>query len=280
MAKNMIRADEISKVVEELCIEANFNIRRDILISMKKALAREAGLAKKMLKILIENAELARKKHLPLCQDTGMVVVFMEVGQDIKVVGDMEKAVNKGIRKAYKGRLRASVVNDPLLRENTRDNTPGIIYYTLKRGGRLKIKVLAKGFGSENASQIRMFRPTAGREEIRDFVVDVVRTAGAGACPPLILGVGIGSTFDKVSLLAKEALLRPIGKSHPRMHIARLEREILQAVNRLGIGPMGLGGKTTALGVNINTYPTHIAGLPVAVNVGCHSLRSAERILL
>ena len=279
MANKLISADKIAKTVEELCVEANLRIRKDILLSMKNALSRETGLAKKMFRILIENAAIARKSRLPLCQDTGMVIVFIEIGKDIRITGDIEKAVNSGIRKAYKGKLRASVVSDPLLRENTRDNTPGIIYYSIKGSKRLKIRVCIKGFGSENASQVKMFKPTSEKEEIRSFVVDVVKAAGAAACPPLILGVGIGGTFDKVTMLAKEALLRPIGKPNTAPHIARLEKEILRAVNRLGIGPMGLGGKTTALGVNIAAYPTHIAGLPVAVNVGCHSLRSAERTL-
>jgi len=277
-----IGADKIRDAVSALCIEANISLRRDVLDALKKALkAEKKRSAKDILKDIVENARIASRSKLPICQDTGMAVVYCEIGQNLMIAGgDLTRSINEGVRDGYrKGYLRKSVVSDPILRENTGSNTPAVIHTRLVPGNKIKIVVAPKGFGSENKSQIKMLKPTASIDEIKRFVMDVVRKSGAGACPPLVLGVGLGGTFEKAAELAKLALLNPINSKNPKKHIERLENELLQDINKLNIGPMGLGGKSTALGVNILEYPTHIAGLPVAVCVSCHATRSAEKVL-
>jgi len=273
---------KIREVVTELCVKANFELRRDVMKALKASLKKESSArAKNLIKALVENAVLAKKKRIAICQDTGFVSVYIELGRSLLLSGgDLAEAVNKGVEDAYKkGYLRKSVVRDPLLRENTNTNTPCIIHVDIVDGDRVKISVSPKGFGSENKSAIKMLRPTSSEKEIVDFVLDVVKKAGPDACPPYILGIGIGGTFDHAAYLSKKALLRSIESGNKKKHIRKLEKEILMAVNSLGIGPMGLGGKTTALGVNIEEFPTHIAGLPVAVTMSCHATRSAEKIL-
>jgi fumarate hydratase subunit alpha len=276
-----ISASKIREAVTELCLKANFELRKDVLRALKSALSKEkSARARSILKAVLENARLARKKRLAICQDTGLVSVFLEVGSDVYIKGDLEDALHKGVEDAYKkGYLRRSVVSDSLLRKNTNTNTPCIFTVDPVKGDRLKIAVSPKGFGSENKSAIKMFRPTASQGEIIDFVKEVVKNAGADACPPLVLGIGMGGTFDYAAHLSKKALLRPIDTKHAKKHFRALEKDILKAVNSLNIGPMGLGGRTTVLGVNIEEFPTHIAGLPVAVSISCHATRSAEKIL-
>jgi len=277
-----IHVSKIKEAVCELCLKANFELRPDVLAALKRAVRRETNKrARSILSDIIENAKIAKAKRLAICQDTGMVVVFVEIGRDVAFVGgDLKKAINDGVKEAYrKGYLRKSVVDDPLLRKNTGSNTPCVVMTDLVEGSRVRMAVSPKGFGSENKSAIKMFRPTQSAEDIKKFVKDVVKLAGPDACPPLMLGVGIGGTFDKAASLAKRALLRPIGKPNSKAHIAKLEKELLGEINSLNIGPMGLGGKTTVLGINIEEFPTHIAGLPVAVNVSCHATRSAEKVL-
>lgn len=273
---------KIEKAVEQLCLKANFYLRKDVVQALKHALKIESSsTGKEILKILIENQAIARRQILPLCQDTGMVIVFLEIGQGVRIKGgSIEKAVNRGAARAYRrGSFRASVVKDPLIRINTGNNTPVVIHTKIVPGARIKIYVAPKGFGSENMSSISMLKPTATQDEIIDYIVDVVKKAGGKACPPLILGIGIGGTMEKAGILSKEALLRPIDRSNPKKHLMKLEREILKRVNGLGLGPMGLGGKVTCLGVNILAYPTHIAGLPVAVSLSCHALRGGKIVL-
>ena len=276
-----INVNEIRKTVSRLCIQANTKLRPDILAALKKALRKEKNaLARKILKELIENARIAARENLAICQDTGMVVVFLDMGEDVHIAGGgLYDAVNNGVKDGYaKGCLRKSVA-DPLTRKNTKTNAPSVIYTEITAGNKLKIRVIPKGFGSENKSRIKMFNPTAGIRDIKEFIADTVKKAGADACPPLVLGVGIGGTMDKAAELAKLACLCPVNKHNPKRHIRTLEIELLREINKLGIGPMGLGGKTTALGVNILEYPTHIAGLPVAVNISCHATRSASAII-
>jgi fumarate hydratase subunit alpha len=276
-----ISVSKIRDTVTELCLKANFELRPDVLKALKAALKKETSpRAGSLLKSLIENAALAKKKRVAICQDTGLVSIFLEIGNDVAVKGGLEEALHKGVEDAYKkGYLRKSVVDDPLTRKNTNTNTPCIIHIDIVKGDKLKITVSPKGFGSENKSAIKMLRPTASESDVMDFVLEVVKNAGADACPPLFLGIGMGGTFDHAAYLSKKALLRPLGSGNKKRHFRKLEKDILTAVNFLGIGPMGLGGKTTALGVNIEEFPTHIAGLPVAVNVSCHATRSAEKIL-
>jgi len=277
-----INVSRIKDAVQDLCLKANFELRRDVLKAIRMAVARESsGRAKKILISIIENALLAKKRRIAICQDTGMVFVHMAIGQGVAIVGgDLEKAINEAVKKAYaKGYLRRSVVNDPLLRENTGTNAPAVIFTEIVPGSKVVIDVSAKGFGSENKSAIRMFKPTSSLDDIKSFIIEVVKAAGPDACPPLVLGIGLGGTFEKAAYLAKAALLRPLDKRNPTPHMARLERALLKDINSLGIGPMGLGGRTTVLGVNILEHPTHIAGLPVAVNVSCHATRSARAIL-
>ncbi len=280
MSMRKIDVDLIKETVAELCIKANTVLRPDILGTLRNCLKEESSrLARGILKAIIENAKIARHTGLAICQDTGLTVVFLEIGQDVRITGGaLKKAINDGVKIGYrKGYLRKSVVDDPLTRKNTMTNTPCVVHTDIVMGERLKIVVSPKGFGSENKSSIRMLRPTDTLDDVKTFILDVVRQAGPDACPPLVLGVGIGGTFEKAALLSKKALLRPIGIRNPKRCLARFETELLKSINSLGIGPMGLGGRTTALGVNILDFGTHIAGLPVAVNVGCHATRSAER---
>jgi len=277
-----IDVSSIKDAVRDLCLKANFELRGDVLKALRAGLKKEnSPRARAIIKSIIENARLAKRKRIAICQDTGMVVVHLEIGQNAALVGgSLKKAVDDGVEEAYaKGALRKSVVGHPLLRDNTKTNTPAVLFIDITDGDRLRISVSPKGFGSENKSMIKMFRPTESPAEIKRFVIDVVTKAGPDACPPFILGIGIGGTFEKAAYLSKKALLRPIGGRNPDRHISRLERELFKEINSLGIGPMGLGGNTTTLGVNILESPTHIAGLPVAVNVSCHATRSAEKIL-
>jgi len=276
-----INVKTITKVVSELCAEANFDLRADVLLSLKIALKRETNArSKKILKAIIDNAAVAKKEKLAICQDTGLPVVFLKVGQDVHVVGgDLNRAIQKGISLGYRNSsLRNSIIKDPIKRGSS-GFSPGIIHVDLVKGSKLKISILPKGFGSENKSRLHMFNPTAKIEDIKRFIIDAIKLAGPDACPPFVVGIGIGATADTVNLLAKKALLREINKRSSKKHIAKLEKDLLIQINKQKIGPMGLGGKTTALAVNIETHPTHIAGLPVAVNISCHALRSATRVL-
>lgn len=277
-----IPVHQISRNICQMCIEANISLSSD----MQKGLARAgkeeiSPLGKKVLEQLEENLEIAGQEQIPICQDTGMAVVFLEVGQDVHLIdGDLREAVNEGVRRGYReGYLRKSVVRDPILRENTGDNTPAVLYVKLVPGDQIKITLAPKGFGSENMSRIFMLRPADGLDGVREAILTAVREAGPNACPPMVVGVGIGGTFEKCALMAKEALTRDLDSSSEIPWVADLEREMLAKINGLGIGPGGLGGSVTAMGVNINTYPTHIAGLPVAVNICCHVNRHAVRVI-
>lgn len=276
-----ISAAQISDTVAELCIRANRELPPDVEKAMKDAADREPWpIAADTLGILCRNMDLAREKYLPVCQDTGLACVFAEIGQDVHIEGDFEAAVNLGVSRGYtEGYLRKSVVGDPLRRENTGDNTPAAITVRLVPGDRLKLIVAPKGFGSENMSRLAMLKPADGLEGVKRFIVETVRLAGSNPCPPVIVGVGIGGTFDKAAYLAKHALLRPVDEPNPDPFYAALEKELLDAINSLGTGPQGFGGKTTALGLNIETMPTHVAGLPVAVNISCHVTRRASAVL-
>lgn len=277
-----LNVEEISKNIKEMCIEANHFLSKDMDIAMKNAVSTEKSpLGKKILSQLQDNLKIAGKDMIPICQDTGMAVVFLEIGQDVHFEGgNLEDAVNEGIRRGYvDGYLRKSVVKDPILRENTKDNTPGIIHYKIVPGDQVKIKVAPKGFGSENMSRVFMLKPAEGIEGVKDAVLTAVKDAGPNACPPMVVGVGIGGTFEKCALMAKEALTREVGSHSEIEYVKELEEELLTKINSLGIGPGGLGGTTTALAVNINTYPTHIAGLPVAVNICCHVNRHVIRTI-
>ncbi len=277
-----IDVGQVRRLVEELCIKANTVLRKDVLAALRASLRNEPNKRpQRILDMIIQNASVAANEGLPICQDTGVPIVFVEVGSDVKFVGgSLKDAIDRGIRQGYKkGRLRSSIIEDPIKRSSAPGFGPGVIYFDLVRGDRLKITLLAKGFGCENKSRVRMFVPTEGVGGIKDFVVETVREAGPDACPPFIVGVGIGGTQDEATRLAKKALLRSINRSHPKRDIARLEKDILKEINRLNLGPMGLGGRTTALGVSVLTHPTHIAGLPCAVNISCHALRSATAIL-
>ena len=268
-----LNVEEISKNIKEMCIEANHFLSKDMDIAMKNAVSTEKSpLGKKILSQLQDNLKIAGKDMIPICQDTGMAVVFLEIGQDVHFEGgNLEDAVNEGIRRGYvDGYLRKSVVKDPILRENTKDNTPGIIHYKIVPGDQVKIKVAPKGFGSENMSRVFMLKPADGIEGVKEAVLTAVKDAGPNACPPMVVGVGIGGTFEKCALMAKEALTREVGSHSDIPYVKELEEELLERINKIGIGPGGLGGSTTALVVNVNTYPTHIAGLPVAVNICCH----------
>ncbi|MBE7056198.1 MAG: fumarate hydratase [Ruminococcaceae bacterium] len=266
--------------IKEMCIEATHFLTPDMDAALKKAtLEEEAPLGKQVLEQLQENLKIAGKEMIPICQDTGMAVVFLEVGQDVHFVGgDVMDAVNEGVRRGYvDGFLRKSVVKDPIIRENTKDNTPAILHTEIVPGDKVKITVAPKGFGSENKSRIFMLTPADGIEGVKDAVLTAVKDAGPNACPPMVIGVGIGGTFEKCALLAKKALTRNVSVRSEIPYVKELEEELLEKINRSGIGPGGLGGKTTALAVNINTYPTHIAGLPVAINICCHVNRHAVR---
>ncbi|MBF1130971.1 MAG: fumarate hydratase [[Eubacterium] sulci] len=265
----------ISEVVARLCIDANYHLPPDMkkqIISSSKEESWET--ASIILDQIIENFNIADENLQPICQDTGLACVFLSIGQDVHIKGNLEDAVNEGVRKGYsKGYLRKSVVSDPLKRVNTGDNTPAMIYYDICPGDKIKITVAPKGFGSENMSQIKMLKPSDGIEGVKDFVIKVVEDAGPNPCPPIVVGVGIGGTFDKAAYLAKKALMRPVDQRNSELFYAELEEELLEKINALGIGPQGFGGKTTALAVNIEKFPTHIAGLPVAVNINCHVTR-------
>lgn len=277
-----LNVEEISKNIKEMCIEANHFLSKDMDIAMKNAVSTEKSpLGKKILSQLQDNLKIAGKDMIPICQDTGMAVVFLEIGQDVLFEGgNLEDAVNEGIRRGYvDGYLRKSVVKDPILRENTKDNTPGIIHYKIVPGDQVKIKVAPKGFGSENMSRVFMLKPADGIEGVKEAVLTAVKDAGPNACPPMVVGVGIGGTFEKCALMAKEALTREVGSHSDIPYVKELEEELLERINKIGIGPGGLGGSTTALAVNVNTYPTHIAGLPVAVNICCHVNRHVIRTI-
>ncbi len=275
-----INVSEITEQIKEMCIEANHYLSKDMDLAMKKAQEEEiAPLGKKILNQLQENLEIAAKDTIPICQDTGMAVIFLEIGQDVHLEGGLlEDAVNEGVRQGYvQGYLRKSVVGDPIIRENTKDNTPAVIHTKIVEGDKIKIKVAPKGFGSENMSRVFMLKPADGLEGVKKSILTAVKDAGPNACPPMVVGVGIGGTFEKCALMAKEALTREVGSHSEICWVKELEEEMLEKVNGLGIGPGGLGGRTTALSVNINTYPTHIAGLPVAVNICCHVNRHVVR---
>lgn len=277
-----IRVEEITKNIKEMCIEANHFLSPDMAEAMKCAEKNEeAPLGKQILEQLQENLKIAGEDMIPICQDTGMAVVFLEIGQDVHLEGGaLEDAVNEGVRQGYvEGYLRKSVVGDPLIRENTKDNTPAVLHTRIVDGDQVKIKVAPKGFGSENMSRVFMLKPAEGIEGVKDAVLTAVKDAGPNACPPMVVGVGIGGTFEKCALMAKEALTREDGSHSEIEYVKELEEELLTKINSLGIGPGGLGGTTTALAVNINTYPTHIAGLPVAVNICCHVNRHVIRTI-
>lgn len=276
-----IDAKVIEDTVARLCIEANLRLPPDVINAIERAEKAEPwDGAKHILSLLGDNVRIASEKTLPVCQDTGMACVFVELGQDVHIEGDFEQAVNNGVRRGYgEGYLRKSVVCDPLRRVNTGDNTPALVTVKLTRGDKMRITVMPKGFGSENMSALKMLKPADGVEGVRNFVLDTVEKAGANPCPPIIVGVGIGGSFDKAACLAKHALLRPVNEPNPDEYYAALERELLDKINALGIGPQGFGGNTTALAVLIEAMPTHVAGLPVAVNISCHATRRASASL-
>ena len=275
-----VNTEDIVKNIKEMCIEANHYLSKDMDKALKDATASEKSeLGKKILNQLQENLKIADEEMIPICQDTGMAVIFLEVGQDVHFEGTaIEDAVNEGVRQGYtEGFLRKSVVGDPIIRENTKDNTPAVIHYTIVPGDKVKITMAPKGFGSENMSRVFMLKPADGIEGVKNAILTAVKDAGPNACPPMVVGVGIGGTFEKCAILAKKALTRPVGEHSAIPYVKELEEEMLEKINRLGIGPGGLGGTTTALAVNINTYATHIAGLPVAVNICCHVNRHVVR---
>ena len=277
-----VSTDEVIKNIREMCIEANYDLSGDMKNALKKAAKEEKSeLGQKILNQLQDNLEIADKEMIPICQDTGMAVVFLEVGQDVHFEGmAIEDAVNEGVRQGYiDGFLRKSVVTDPLIRENTKDNTPAVIHYSIVPGDQVKITFAPKGFGSENMSRVFMLKPADGIEGVKKAILTAVNDAGPNACPPMVVGVGVGGTFEKCALMAKKALTRPVDSHSEIPYVADLEKEMLEKINQLGIGPGGLGGTTTALAVNINTYPTHIAGLPVAINICCHVNRHVVRVI-
>jgi fumarate hydratase subunit alpha len=276
-----IHVDEIRDNVAQICIDAAYNLSDDVLTAFDRAIETEtAPGAKEIIELLKENARIAKEDHIPICQDTGIAIFFVEIGQDLRIKnGFIVEAINEGVRKGYKeGYLRKSVV-DPLTRKNTSDNTPAIIYTELVPGDKLRISFMPKGAGSENMSVIRMLRPTEGVEGIKNFVIECVQRAGANPCPPVVIGVGIGGDFEKAALIAKKSLLRPVGSPNPKLELASLEEMLLKAVNKTGIGPEGLGGKVTAMAVHVESFPCHMASLPVAVNINCHAARHKTIIL-
>lgn len=277
-----INVDKLTENIKDMCIQANHMLSEDMDCRMKEAVElEESQLGKQILNQLQENLKIAKEDMIPICQDTGMAVVFLEIGQDVHFIGgEVESAVNEGVRQGYiEGFLRKSVVNDPLIRENTKDNTPAIIHYSIVPGDKVKITVAPKGFGSENMSRVFMLKPADGIEGVKDAVLTAVKDAGPNACPPMVVGVGIGGTFEKCAIMAKQALTRNVNEHSSIPYVKELEEELLQKINGLGIGPGGLGGRVTALAVNINTYPTHIAGLPVGVNICCHVNRHIVKIV-
>lgn len=277
-----INAAVITDVIERLCIEANQVLPEDVKQAIGQCRACEDGeIACKILDDIIENYKIAENEQVPICQDTGMACVFLEIGQDVHITGgDLTAAVNEGVRRGYeKGYLRKSVVKDPVRRGNTGDNTPAMLYTEIVPGEQIKVTVGPKGFGSENMSAIRMFKPSAGLQGIKDFILETVEAAGPNPCPPMVVGVGIGGTFDKAALLAKKALMRPVDSENEDPFYVDLEKEMLEKINELGIGPQGFGGKTTAIGLNIETMPTHIAGMPCAINISCHVTRHKTEVI-
>jgi len=276
-----IDALKITETVKNLCIKANCHLSKDIKECIEKSCKDEIwAQAKEILECIIENYRISDKNNQPVCQDTGVACVFLKIGQDVHIKGDITEAVNEGVRQGYEqGYLRKSVVRDPLDRVNTGDNTPAMIYFEIVPGDKIEITVAPKGFGSENMSRVAMLRPSDGLQGVKDFIIQTVEEAGPNPCPPIVVGVGIGGTFDKAAFLAKKALIRPVNVSNDDMFYANLEKELLEEINNLGIGPQGFGGKTTALAVNIEKYPTHIAGLPVAVNINCHVTRHSTEVL-
>ena len=274
-----INVSEITKAVKKLCIDSNYYISKDVKDKIEDAFNNESWpMSKDILGKILTNIDIAKNENMPACQDTGMACVFVEVGQEVHIVdGILEDSINEGVRQGYEeGYLRKSVVKDPLDRVNTKDNTPAVIYYDIVPGDKLNITVAPKGFGSENMSQIKMLKPSDGIEGVKDFVLKVVKDAGPNPCPPIVVGIGIGGTFDKAANMAKKALIRPLSEKNSNKFYADLENELLEKINKLGIGPQGFGGKTTALAVNVEPFPTHIAGLPVAVNINCHVTRHAH----
>ena len=277
-----INLSDVTANIKEMCIEANHYLTPDMDEALKKAVDTEkSSLGKQILNQLQDNLTIAGEDMIPICQDTGMAVVFMEIGQDVHFEGaSLEEAIHEGVRQGYvEGFLRKSVVKDPLIRENTKDNTPAIIHYSIVSGDQVKITVAPKGFGSENMSRVFMLKPADGIEGVKNAILTAVKDAGPNACPPMVVGVGIGGTFEKCALMAKQALTRPVNEHSTIPYVKEMEEELLERINKTGIGPGGLGGTTTALAVNINTYATHIAGLPVAVNICCHVNRHSVRVL-
>lgn len=278
----IIDSNQITNAVKEMCIEANYNLSSDMKDVINNSLNQEESpIGKQIVNQLIENMSIAKEELIPICQDTGMVIVFIKIGQEVFINGKyIEDAINDGIKLGYEeGYLRKSVVKDPILRVNTKDNTPGIIHYEVIPGDKIEIIVAPKGFGSENMSRVYMLKPSDGVEGIKSAVLETVKLAGPNACPPIVVGIGIGGSFEKAALLAKSALIRNVNEHNKLEHIKELEIELLKDINKLGIGPAGLGGRITALGVNISTYPTHIAGLPVAINICCHVNRHITRVI-
>ena len=277
-----IEVNEIIDAVRELCIRVNCVLNDDVYNALEAAKNTEKSpIGKEILCQLTDNADIAKNEYVPICQDTGMAIVFVELGQEVHINGGLlTDAINEGVRRGYRdGYLRKSVVSDPFIRENTKDNTPAIIHYDIVEGDKIKIIVAPKGFGSENMSKIYMLKPSAGIEGAKDAIVQAVDEAGPNPCPPMVVGVGVGGNFEMAALLAKKALLRPIGSHSDKPHLREMEEELLERMNSLGIGPQGLGGVTTVLGVNVESFPTHIAGMPIAVNISCHVTRHAEVIL-
>lgn len=277
-----LKVNDITQNIKEMCIEANHFLSKDMKCAMQKAVdTEEAALGKQILEQLQENLRIAGEDMIPICQDTGMAVIFLEIGQEVHFEGgSLEEAVQEGVRQGYtEGFLRKSVVKDPLIRENTKDNTPAVIHYEMVPGDKVKITVAPKGFGSENMSRVFMLKPADGAEGVKNAILTAVKDAGPNACPPMVVGVGIGGTFEKCALMAKKALTRSVDERSDIPYVREMEEELLDSINKSGIGPGGLGGTTTALAVNINTYPTHIAGLPVAVNICCHVNRHAVRVI-
>lgn len=277
-----VSTEEITKNIKEMCIEANYTLSDDVKNKIiNSAAVEESEIGKKILNQLEENMNIADSDNIPICQDTGMAVIFIKIGQDVHITGgNLEDAINQGVREGYiEGYLRKSVVKDPIIRENTKDNTPAVIHYEIIPGDKIEIIVAPKGFGSENMSRVCMLKPADGIEGVKNAVIETVKLAGPNACPPVVVGVGVGGTFEKCALLAKKALTRDIDSENSIEYVAELEKELLNEINKLNIGPGGLGGNVTALGVNIETYPTHIAGLPVAVNMCCHVNRHKKRVI-
>ena len=276
----VLHTDVIINTIKEMCIQANLQLADDVKYALEKAARiEESPIGKQIINQLEKNLEIAGSDSIPICQDTGMAIIFLELGQDVHISGmNLEDAINEGVRRGYtEGYLRKSVVKDPLIRENTKDNTPAVIHYSIVPGDKIRITVAPKGFGSENMSKVFMLKPADGIEGVKEAVISAVEQAGPNACPPMVIGVGIGGSFEKCTLLAKKALTRNLNEHSKKEHIRELEQELLEKINNLGIGPAGLGGRVTALAVNIETYATHIAGLPVAVNICCHVNRHVTR---